>query len=105
MWVLLSRDSLNAGAWPAGREEKEQAGQIVSAAHQAGDVAGLADGEGDNGERRVARERRGELAAVGDEEVGDLVAPAPTVELAQVIGQSPEHDQRIAAVFVLGERT
>ena len=41
-----------------------------------GDVVGLADGQGHDGERRVLGAAGGELAAVGDEQVGHVVGRA-----------------------------
>ena len=61
-----------------GVPDDARAGQMLPFDNSAGDVVGLPDGERDDGQRRVLRRAGGELAAVGDEEVRDVVAlPAP----------------------------
>ena len=54
----------------------------VLRAHLLGDVVGLADGQRHDGQRRVLRAAGRELAAVGDEQVLDVVRLAPFVDHA-----------------------
>lgn len=49
-------------------------------AHLLGDILGLADRERDDGKRRVAGVVGGELAAIGHEQVVDIVALAPFID-------------------------
>src|SRR5690348_3632088 len=51
-------------------------------AHLIGDVVRLADGQGDDGQRGILRGPGGELAAVGDEQVLDVVGLAMLVHHA-----------------------